>query len=231
MLNRRVASGLPSRSAILFIGALTTSEALAFGPSSDEIAKFRELMAVKWLSCEFEPIASDGGELLEFIGFDPVASRMRIQTAPPGETEFIEDSIDDEDSPFNKSMVLVFDRQKIRVRLVYPSRMNPSARRKPSRIMQKETLIHVQEVDWLTPGTVQFFSVIELEGVQTVFGMMLVPGKNKNGNYRALAHFSVFGFLVLMSAQCSEEIEPGLLTEIEKAHTQLESGAAEASAE
>ena len=230
MTKKSIVSGFPPRAALLLIGVLSATGAPALGPSADEIAKFRELMAVKWLSCEFAPLAADSGELLEFIGFDFEKRRMRIRTAPPGETEFIESSVYDDESPLAKPMILVFDRDKTLVELVYPSRLNPATRNKRLQMIQKETLTNVQDVGWLSPGVVQFSIVIEVDGDQSLFGMILVPGKNAGGKFRALAHLSLFGFLLVMSAQCSEDIEPDLLVEIEKVQALLESRSAGASA-
>ena len=154
--------------AFFIVYALTSGQSLAFGPSSDAKHDFKELMAVNWLTCNFEPVLTESGEILDGIGFDPKENRTRILTVPVEKSEIIKSLIMDEDAPFSKPMTLVFDTVKRQVQLAYPSRFFSS------KAGSFSSFIIVQEVAWLTPGAFQNTLLIEVEGDEAVARTMLV---------------------------------------------------------
>ena len=181
---------------------------MAFGPSPDDKLKFKELMEVKWLTCLFEPVTTDSGEILEFIGYHPEAKRTQVKTSLPGELEMIDDFLEDEDSPFSKPMTLVFDDAKTKVKLVYPSILVAGDD------VPASSTINIQEVDWLTPGALLLFIPTKSEGVVIILNLVVIPGKNTEGKFQAYMNFSYFGFVLFLAAQCSDEIDDDIRPEI-----------------
>jgi len=193
---------------------------MAFGPSSDEKLKFKELMDVKWLTCLFEPVKTDSGEILEFIGFDPQEKRVRIKTSSPGETEMMDDFLDEE-NPFSKPMTLVFDDAKTRVKLAYPSILLTGDD------VSALSMINVQKVDWLTPGALLLTILVKYEKIEMLLNLVVIPGKNTEGKFPAYLSFSYFGFSIFLSAQCSDEIDDDIRPEIVKYHSELQADIAD----
>jgi hypothetical protein len=193
---------------------------LAFGPSSDEKQAFKELMAVTWLTCNFEPVLTDAGEVLDGIGFDPRENRNRIITLPLEKSEIVKDVILDEDSPFARPMTLVFDIAKSKVQLAYPSRFFGKDQGSFT------SLINVQEVGWLTPGALQLTHIIEVENDLIILNLVIYPGNKIEENFRALANFTYFGVMIVMAAQCSDNIDEDILPELKEINLRLESAGA-----
>jgi len=208
----------PFTQALVFFALILICKGVqAFGPSSDEKQAFKDLMAVTWLTCTFEPLLTDSGEVLDGIGFDPRENRNRIITLPLEKSEIVKDIILDEDSPFVRPMTLVFDIAKSKVQLAYPSRFFGKDQG------SFNSLINVQEVGWLTPGALQLTHIIEIGNDLIVLNLVIYPGNKIEENFRALANFTYFGVMIVMAAQCSDNIEEDILPELKEIQLKLES--------
>lgn len=199
--------------------AFMSQDLMALGPSPDERLKFKELMEVKWLACLFEPIATDSGEILEFIGYHPEEKRTVVMTSPPGESKIIEGLLE-EDNPFSKPMTLVFDDAKTKVKLVYPSILRAGDN------VPASSMIVVQKITWLTPGALLLFIPVNSENENTVLNLVVIPGKNTDGKFQAYMNYSYFGFIVIVSAQCSDEIDDDIMPELVKYRSELQAKSA-----
>jgi hypothetical protein len=211
--------GFVTRVILLVVMSIASFDTFSGGPSLDAVRRFEELMGVKWLACNFDLVKLDSGEVIEAIGFDENKDRIRVLVSPMDETEFAEAFVDDK-SPFAKTMVIVFNESKTRFQLVYPSIMLPDDSSSPT------TMFRVQEVAWLTPGSFQLTFAIDIDGSKAILNMTVIPRKNMAGDYQALATTSFLGVLILMSAQCSDEVEDDLHPELEKIRNKLQGDAA-----
>ena len=206
----------PCIQTLVFIALLLICKGvLALGPSSDDKHAFKELMAVTWLTCSFEPLLTDSGEVLDGIGFDPEENRNRIITVPLEKSEIIKNMTRNEDFPFARPMILVFDTVKKQVQLAYPSRLLDSEEGSTT------SIINVLEVAWLTPGAFQLTLMIRSKKVSIVMNLVIYPGNKIGENFRALANFTYFGFMIVMAAQCSDNIDEDILPELKEIHLKL----------
>ncbi len=70
--------------------ALTGQNAAGLNETPEERQAFEELMAVKWLTCNFEPVETPSGDVLDSIGFDPEGNHIRTFTAPRDKSSIVE---------------------------------------------------------------------------------------------------------------------------------------------
>jgi hypothetical protein len=199
---------------------LTCKDVIAHGPSSGAKNNFEELIAVKWLTCSFGPVETDSGEILDFIGFDRREKRTRIFTVPLDESKVIKEFVIDKDSPFAKPMILVFDTGKSRVQLVYGSKLFDTKENSAT------SLINVQKVDWLTPGALQLTITVSHENSSLVLNLVIYAGNKIEEKFRALANFTLFGAMIVMSAQCSDNIDQDIFPEVKENQLNLEAAGA-----
>jgi len=203
---------------VIFVAifALTCRDVIAFGPSSDAKHNFKELMAVKWLTCTFEPVELASGQILELIRFDRDIRRTLIVTVPRDESK-VEGNFFKPDNFFGYPMTFVFNDAKSRIQLLPP----PSDKE-----FDFTSTVIVQELDWLTPGLLQVTTILSFakgSGSELVLNVVIYPGKvPKEETFVAIANMAIFDGIIVISARCTDDLSDEIRADVEKIRMELE---------
>ena len=110
-------------------------------------------MAIKWLTCNFEPVETASGEMLEGIKFDPEKKRTHIVTVTREKAE--KGWVFKPTGPFGVPMTLVFDAAKSRAQLHFPINQPHD-----NGVTVEVGTVNVHHLSWLFSGALQVTIVL-----------------------------------------------------------------------
>ena len=171
--------------------------AVALETPSEDRYNFRELVRSSWLSCSFEPIEVAPGKQLDIILFDQDEIATRLVTTPVYEPAAIKVFTD----PGKLGrMDLVFDEAKTRVHWLLAGDLATESD-------TIESLVHLQQADWITPGSLQITHIISDRDSSIVINLVIHPRRVSENAFAAIANTSFLGGLIVAGGSCTDDVD------------------------
>ncbi len=177
--------------------ALVSGSAVALETPSEDRRHFRELMRASWLSCTFEPIEVAPGKQLDIILFDEEQITTRLVTTPVYEPAAIKVFTDTQKLG---RMDLVFDEAKTRVRWLLAGELATESD-------AIESLVHLQQADWITPGSLQITHIVRDRDSSIVINLVIHPRRVSEDAFAAIANTSFLGGLIVAAGSCTDVVD------------------------
>ncbi len=200
---------------------LAPAVAAALETPSEDRRNFRELMRASWLSCSFEPIEVAPGKQLDIILFDEDVLATRLVTTPVYEPAAIKVFTDNDKLG---RMDLVFDATKKRVRWLLAGELATESD-------AIESLVHLQQADWITPGSLQITHIVRDRDSSIVINLVIHPRRVSEDAFAAIANTAFLGGLIVAAGSCTDVVDDALETRMRAALEQFDQAPADAGAE
>ncbi len=200
---------------------LAPAVAAALETPSEDRRNFRELMRASWLSCSFEPIEVAPGKQLDIILFDEDVLATRLVTTPVYEPAAIKVFTDNDKLG---RMDLVFDATKKRVRWLLAGELATESD-------AIESLVHLQQADWITPGSLQITHIVRDRDSSIVINLVIHPRRVSEDAFAAIANTAFLGGLIVAAGSCTDVVDDALEARMRAALEQFDQAPADAGAE
>lgn len=207
--------------AVAFASAWSPRGALALETPSEDRRNFRELVRSSWLSCRFQPIEVAPGKQLDIILFDEDQTTTRLVTTPVYEPAAIKVFTDPQRLG---RMDLVFDATKTRVHWLLGGEL-------ASESDAIESLVHLQQADWITPGSLQITHIIRDRDSSIVINLVIHPRRVSEDAFAAIANTSFLGGLIVAAGSCTDVVDESTEARMRAALENIESAAADKAVE
>ena len=207
--------------AIGLASTLSPCAAIALETPSEDRRNFRELVRSSWLSCRFEPIEVAPGKQLDIILFDEDEITTRLVTTPVYEPAAIRVFTDPQRLG---RMDLVFDATKTRVHWLLTGEL-------ASESDAIESLIHLQQADWVTPGSLQITHIVRDRDSSIVINLVIHPRRVSEDAFAAIANTAFLGGLIVAAGSCTDVVDESTEARMRAALEKIESAAADETAE
>ncbi len=191
--------------------------AMALETPSEDRRNFRELVRSSWLSCSFKPIDVAPGKQLDIILFDEDDITTRLVTTPVYEPAAIKVFTDPQRLG---RMDLVFDATKTRVRWLLAGEL-------ASESDAIESLVNLQQADWITPGNLQITHIVRDRDSSIVINLVIHPRRVSEDAFAAIVNTAFLGGLIVAAGSCTEVVDESTEARMRAALENFESAAAD----
>ena len=200
---------------------LASAGVAALETPSEDRRNFRELVRASWLSCSFEPIEVEPGKQLDIILFDEDETTTRLVTTPVYAAEAIQVFTDNQRLG---RMDLVFDANKSRVRWLLAGQLATESD-------AIESLVNLQQADWITPGSLQITHIVRDRDSSIVINLVIHPRRVSEDAFAAIASTSFLGGLIVAAGRCTDVVDESTEARMRKALDDFEREAEKTTAE
>jgi hypothetical protein len=198
-----------------------------FGTSVEEKKNFEELTSAKWLTCSFEPIESNSGEIFEGIYLD--RDSIQALTKPAEKSEIMKDFRDFQEAQegtdegriiindfYFYPMTLIFDSRKSKVQLLFP--LNSITKE----IENVDSTVVVQDLDFVVAGALQIYMLVQLSNGTLPVSVTITSSKTDKQEFLGVISFNMAVGILVMSARCSPEVPGDLRPAANEMYRKLE---------